>query len=55
MAKQKPASNNAKSRLTPAGTVDFATGDAIPTPETVPVRKTSIIQSQPTKFSHPAM
>lgn len=45
MAKQKSAT---KARQAPAG-LAYATGDAIPTPETVPVRKTSIIQ--PTKFT----
>ncbi|PSN55905.1 Alpha-endosulfine [Blattella germanica] len=45
MAKQKSA---AKARQAPA-VLAYATGDAIPTPETVPVRKTSIIQ--PTKFT----
>ena len=45
MAKQKSA---AKARQAPA-VLGYATGDAIPTPETVPVRKTSIIQ--PTKFT----
>jgi len=45
MAKQKSA---AKTRQAPA-VLGYATGDAIPTPETVPVRKTSIIQ--PTKFT----
>ncbi|KAJ9591844.1 hypothetical protein L9F63_001661 [Diploptera punctata] len=44
MAKQKSA---AKARQAPV--LPFATGEAIPTPETVPVRKTSIIQ--PTKFT----
>ncbi|XP_049815515.1 cAMP-regulated phosphoprotein 19 [Schistocerca nitens] len=45
MAKQKSA---AKARQVPAG-IAYVTGDAIPTPETVPVRKTSIIQ--PCKFT----
>ncbi|XP_069682474.1 cAMP-regulated phosphoprotein 19 [Periplaneta americana] len=45
MAKQKSAT---KARQAPA-VLAYATGDAIPTPETVPVRKTSIIQ--PTKFT----
>lgn len=45
MAKQKSA---AKARQAPA-VLGYATGDAIPTPETVPIRKTSIIQ--PTKFT----
>lgn len=45
MAKQKPTT---KARQAPA-VLGYATGDAIPTPETVPVRKTSIIQ--PTKFT----
>ncbi|CAG2067836.1 unnamed protein product, partial [Timema podura] len=45
MAKQKPSS---KSRQLATG-IGYVTGDAIPTPESVPVRKTSIIQ--PTKFT----
>lgn len=45
MAKQKC---EARARQIPAG-LSYATGEAIPTPETVPVRKTSIIQ--PCKFT----
>ncbi|GLH04719.1 Alpha-endosulfine [Gryllus bimaculatus] len=45
MAKQKSA---AKARQIPVGLTNV-TGDAIPTPETVPVRKASIIQ--PCKFT----
>ncbi|KAK7870614.1 hypothetical protein R5R35_009113 [Gryllus longicercus] len=45
MAKQKSA---AKARQIPAGLTNV-TGDTIPTPETVPVRKASIIQ--PCKFT----
>ncbi|XP_046399415.1 cAMP-regulated phosphoprotein 19 [Ischnura elegans] len=41
MAKQKKAPT-AKARVPPV--LAFATGEAIPTPESVPVRKTSIIQ-----------
>ncbi|XP_064106416.1 cAMP-regulated phosphoprotein 19-B-like [Macrobrachium nipponense] len=41
MAKQKPANVN-KSRMPPL--LAQPTGEAIPTPESVPVRKTSIIQ-----------
>ncbi|XP_066956057.1 cAMP-regulated phosphoprotein 19-B [Macrobrachium rosenbergii] len=41
MAKQKPATVN-KSRMPPL--LAQPTGEAIPTPESVPVRKTSIIQ-----------
>ena len=41
MAKQKPAPGN-KSRMPPL--LAQPTGEAIPTPESVPVRKTSIIQ-----------
>lgn len=48
MAKQKMGAVN-KQPLKVSGPVNpYATGDAIPTPETVPARKTSIIQ--PTKF-----
>nr|CAD7412647.1 unnamed protein product [Timema cristinae]CAD7432765.1 unnamed protein product [Timema monikensis] len=45
MAKQKSSS---KCRQLATG-IGYVTGDAIPTPESVPVRKTSIIQ--PTKFT----
>ncbi|XP_066996403.1 cAMP-regulated phosphoprotein 19 [Anabrus simplex] len=45
MAKQKSA---AKARQSPAG-LAYVTGEAIPTPDTVPVRKSSIIQ--PCKFT----
>lgn len=49
MAKQKMGGIN-KQPLKVAGPVNpYATGDAIPTPETVPARKTSIIQ--PSKFN----
>lgn len=48
MAKQKVGPVN-KQPLKVTGPVNpYATGEAIPTPETVPARKTSIIQ--PTKF-----
>lgn len=43
MAKQRP-SNLAASFKAPAVPAKHPTGDAIPTPETVPIRKTSIIQ-----------
>ncbi|XP_049874472.1 cAMP-regulated phosphoprotein 19 [Pectinophora gossypiella] len=43
MAKQRPG-NLAAPFKTPAVASKLPTGDAIPTPETVPVRKTSIIQ-----------
>lgn len=46
MAKQKIGGVN-KQPLKVAGS--YATGEAIPTPETVPARKTSIIQ--PSKFT----
>ncbi|MPC52089.1 Alpha-endosulfine [Portunus trituberculatus] len=46
MAKQKPAS---KSRMPPL--LAQPTGEAIPTPESVPVRKTSIIHSKLTSAS----
>lgn len=45
MAKQKCGGVNAKPPLKPCTAPGFATGEAIPTPETVPARKTSIIQS----------
>lgn len=45
MAKQKMGGVN-KQPVKAMGPVNpYATGDAIPTPETVPARKTSIIQS----------
>ncbi|XP_045584388.1 cAMP-regulated phosphoprotein 19 [Procambarus clarkii] len=47
MAKQKSASN--KSRMPPL--LAQPTGEAIPTPESVPVRKTSIIHSKLTSAS----
>ncbi|KAK8746947.1 hypothetical protein OTU49_016909, partial [Cherax quadricarinatus] len=47
MAKQNPASN--KSRMPPL--LAQPTGEAIPTPETVPIRKTSIIHSKLTSAS----
>lgn len=47
MAKQKPPSN--KSRMPPL--LAQPTGEAIPTPESVPVRKTSIIHSKLTSAS----
>ncbi|XP_026758805.1 alpha-endosulfine [Galleria mellonella] len=50
MAKQRP-SNLAAPFKTPAVPAKLPTGDAIPTPETVPVRKTSIIQP---KFQPPS-
>lgn len=46
MAKQSTVLN--KSRQLPQAVLGFGTGEAIPTPESVPARKTSIIQS---KFS----
>ncbi|KAF5284841.1 hypothetical protein FQR65_LT13393 [Abscondita terminalis] len=49
MAKQKMGAVN-KQPLKVTGPVNpYATGEAIPTPETVPARKTSIIQ--PSKFT----
>ncbi|KAB0801213.1 hypothetical protein PPYR_05567 [Photinus pyralis] len=49
MAKQKMGGVN-KQPLKVSGPVNpYATGEAIPTPETVPARKTSIIQ--PSKFT----
>ncbi|XP_063925110.1 alpha-endosulfine [Zophobas morio] len=49
MAKQKLGGVNKAPLKTPCSVPGFATGDAIPTPETVPARKTSIIQ--PSKFT----
>lgn len=49
MAKQKKASINKPPLKAAEPNVAFATGGAIPTPETVPARKTSIIQ--PSKFT----
>ncbi|XP_065336864.1 cAMP-regulated phosphoprotein 19 [Cloeon dipterum] len=52
MAKQKGSlPTAAKTRVTPA-MQPFATGEAIPTPETVPVRKTSIIQQPKLNFNN---
>jgi hypothetical protein len=53
MAKQKGAGGaaSAKTRVTQS-MQPFATGDAIPTPETVPVRKTSIIQQPKLNFTN---
>ncbi|KAF7281883.1 endosulfine alpha [Rhynchophorus ferrugineus] len=48
MAKQKMGGIN-KPPLKVPGSVPFPTGEAIPTPETVPARKTSIVQ--PSKLS----
>lgn len=42
MAKQTPV--GMKARQVPQNNLAFGTGEAIPTPETVPARKTSIIQ-----------
>lgn len=50
MAKQRP-SNLAAPFKAPAAPAKLPTGDAIPTPETVPLRKTSIIQP---KFQAPS-
>ncbi|XP_023023230.2 endosulfine alpha [Leptinotarsa decemlineata] len=51
MAKQKFGNGPSKPGIQLPGPIPFvATGDAIPTPETVPVRKTSI--AQPSKFSN---
>jgi len=51
MAKQKGGGAAAKARVTPV-MQPFATGEAIPTPETVPVRKTSIIQQPKLNFNN---
>lgn len=48
MAKQKMGGIN-KPPLRVPGSVPYPTGEAIPTPETVPARKTSIVQ--PSKLS----
>ncbi|XP_023949710.1 cAMP-regulated phosphoprotein 19 [Bicyclus anynana] len=50
MAKQRPG-NLAAPFKAPAAPAKISTGDAIPTPDTVPLRKTSIIQP---KFQPPA-
>ncbi|KAJ8736649.1 hypothetical protein PYW08_007305 [Mythimna loreyi] len=50
MAKQRPG-NLAQPFKAPAAPAKLPTGDAIPTPETVPLRKTSIIQP---KFQPPS-
>lgn len=51
MAKQKSGGGAAKTRVTPV-MQSFATGETIPTPETVPVRKTSIIQQPKLNFNN---
>lgn len=45
MAKQKMGGINKPPMKSATPVNPFATGEAIPTPETVPARKTSIIQS----------
>lgn len=53
MAKQKgPAKIPTTTTVVPPANLGHPTGDAIPTPESVPTRKTSIIQS---KLASPAM
>lgn len=49
MAKQIMGGNKASAAKVPGPMPFLATGDAIPTPESVPVRKTSIVQ--PSKLS----
>lgn len=49
MAKQKVGGVSKPPLKVPGPANPFATGEAIPTPETVPARKTSIIQ--PSKFN----
>lgn len=49
MAKQKCGGINKAPLKTPCPAPGFATGEEIPTPESVPIRKTSIIQ--PSKFT----
>ncbi|KAK4872228.1 hypothetical protein RN001_016352 [Aquatica leii] len=49
MAKQKMGAVNKQPPKVASPVNPYATGDAIPTPETVPARKTSIIQ--PSKFT----
>ncbi|CAG9118065.1 hypothetical protein JYU34_003688 [Plutella xylostella] len=44
MAKQRPGGTLSAAFKAPAAPAKLPTGDAIPTPETVPLRKTSIIQ-----------
>jgi hypothetical protein len=51
MAKQKSGGGAAKTRVTPV-MQPYATGETIPTPETVPVRKTSIIQQPKLNFTN---
>jgi len=53
MAKQAGAGNKAANRPVQQ-VLGFGTGDTIPTPETVPVRKTSIIQPKFTPSSTPS-
>ena len=50
MAKQRPGNLSAPFKA-PAAPSKLPTGDAIPTPDTVPIRKTSIIQP---KFTTPS-
>lgn len=57
MAKQKgpakiPNATAPAATVVPPANLGHPTGDAIPTPESVPTRKTSIIQS---KLASPAM
>lgn len=57
MAKQRPG-NLAAPFKAPAAPAKLPTGDAIPTPETVPLRKTSIIQPKyttPSQTSQPCI
>jgi len=49
MAKQKVGNVNKPALKVTTSGIPFPTGDAIPTPDTVPARKTSIIQQS--KFS----
>lgn len=51
MAKQRPGGLGGPLKTAQMGNKQLSTGDTIPTPETVPLRKTSIIQP---KFSAPS-
>lgn len=44
MAKQNTCKPNKIDKTVPQQLLKFGTGEAIPTPDTVPARKTSIIQ-----------
>ncbi len=52
MAKQQTAPSNLAKPRPPTTFIPIQTGEEIPTPESVPARKTSIIQPSH-KFPHP--